>query len=516
MAFIEIPEHRRARYLRNCRALALLSAITGGLYLKWLLFDARPDNHVLFYMLIGAEIFNLIQAAGFWFTISRQRWPRLRDLDFRHTRETVDIFITVCGEPLTVVGPTIAAALRIRHPRARVWVLDDGKSLDLKELAAILGAGYLTRDDRKGAKAGNINAALRRTDGDFVVILDADHVPEPQFLERTLAAFTASDIAFVQTPQVYENRFENRVASGAHFQQALFYGPILRGKNSSDAVFSCGTNVVFRRSALDAIGGMPEDSITEDLRAALLLLDRGYTSVYLPEVLAKGLGPNDVSGFFKQQFRWARGGLEILLKKHPFSFHRRLSTNIQYSLGFVYWFTGWAYLVYLVLPFAYLVLGQRPVEVPNQYPVYFLPYLAATLVTLAYASDFRITFSALWFTLAAFPVHIAAFFSALFGRDARFVVTSKEEGKRDLRPVIAHVGVMLMLAAAAVYGFFLEGFSPSYTNNLAFAVGHILILQGFVRYAWRARTLPDEVPEIDRIERSGGTVDMREAADEIA
>jgi len=479
-----MTRHRRV-YQRACQLLVLLSMVFAGFYLKWLLVDSRPDNRVLFGLLLAAELFNVGQAAGFWYTIFRQDWTEPATRDFDLTTETVDIFITVCGEPADLVERTIMGAVGVRHPRKTVWVLDDGHSTEIEMIATMRGAKYLWRADRTGAKAGNINAALARTKGDFVVILDADHVPKPEFLERTMGAFSRSTVGFVQTPQSYGNRETNRVAAGAHEQLGIFYGPIMRGRNHRGAVFSCGTNVIFRRAAFRAVHGMPEDSITEDLRISLMLVKEGFTSVYVPEVLAEGVGPSDVSSFFSQQSRWARGGLEILFKRRPFSARMRLGARVEYALSFMYWFTGWAYAIYLVLPVAFLVFGERPVQVPNQYPVYFLPYLIVTLTTMAYALEFEITFRSIWFTLASFPTFVGAFFSAIFGRRARFVVTSKTGGGRSLRPVWMHIVVIGILVFAIAYGIVTRGFTPSVTNNVAFALGHILVLQGFVRYARR-------------------------------
>lgn len=492
---IYIPRERRRGYLRTCRILAGLSALSALVYMKWLYFDSRPDNMVLFGLLMAAETFNIVQAAGFWYTISMQKWVEPAVADFSATGETVDIFITVCGEPEEIVEKTLLGAIAIRHPRKRVWILDDGRSHAIEVLATSNGAGYLTRATNRGAKAGNINDALKRTAAEYFVIFDADHVPTPDFLERTMGAFSDDTVAFVQTPQSYVNRSVNRVAWGAHEQQRLFYGPIMRGRSSANAAFSCGTNMIFRREALMAVGGMPEDSITEDLRVSLMLLEKGYRSEYVPIILAQGLGPLDVSGFFSQQLRWARGGLEILFKRRPFHKGMAGSTRVQFGLSFLYWFTGMAYFIYLILPVAFLMFGQRPVQAPNEYPLYFLPYIVITLFTMSYAADFDLTFRGIWFTLAAFPVHMAAFFSAIFGGNAKFVVTSKTAGRRSLRPVAVHVTAIALLVASIVVGLIRFGVNPSVMNNVAFALGHILILQGFVRYAIRPEVPADEVVE---------------------
>ena len=483
------PAEKHAVYLRNCRLLVVACAISGAYYLWWLVVDARPANLILFGILISAELFNVIQAAGFWYTISTQRWTVPPDADFSATGERVDAFITVYGEPRDVVENTVRAVAAIRHPRLTVWVLDDGPDPEIARIAERHGAAYLTRPDRRGAKAGNVNHALGLSAGDFVIIFDADHAPVPEFLERTMACFAEESVAFVQTPQSYRNRFENRVAAGAHEQQALFYGPILRGKDSASAVFSCGTNVIFRRTALEHVGGIPEDSITEDLRVSLVLKRQRWTSVYVSEVLATGLGPVDVAGYFSQQKRWARGGLDILMHHRPFFPGMGGATSVQYGLSFLYWFTGLAYAGYVVLPLAFLFFGLRPVQVPNEYPSHFLPYVFITLFTMVYASEFTLTFRGVWFTLAAFPVHIAALFQAVFGRAARFVVTSKVARARSLRPVWLHLVTLTALGVAIPYGLVIDGFTPSVVNNVAFALGHILIVSGFVRLALRPETI---------------------------
>lgn len=482
---IEIPLARRRAYLRICRILAVVSTVLAALYLKWLLFDARPENVYLYWLLVAAEAFNIAQAAGFWYTISVQRWSEPPAPDLARTSETVDVFVTVLGEPADIVERTVGAAAAMRHPRMTLNVLDDGHSDEIREIAARYGAGYITRTELKGAKAGNLNHALALTHGTFFAVFDADQVPHPDFLEATLGAFEDAKLAFVQTPQVYRNRDSNRVAEGAHDQQGLFYGPIMRGKDGAGAVFSCGTNVVYRRAAIEAIGGIPEDSITEDLRASLLLAKRGFTSLYVPKVLAEGLGPLDVQSYFSQQLRWGRGGLEILFKRRPYSFKLRFGQALQYSLGFMYWFTGWAYLAYLVLPTAYLLAGLRPVQVPNDYPVHFLPYALAALATIIYASDFHVRFDALWFTLASFPVHVRALFSTFFGRRAAFVVTPKRQGGVTLRPVRVLLLATAVLAGAAGYGLVRFGLVPSAVNNAAWVLAHIVILLGFVRLALR-------------------------------
>lgn len=109
----------------------------------------------------------------------------------------VDVYVTTYGEDLDTIDRTVSAAVAM-HGAHTTYVLDDGKSDDVRALAARLGAEYVVREGNAGAKAGNINHALSVTSGDFFVILDADFVPAPDFLYQTVPFFAEAQVAFVQ------------------------------------------------------------------------------------------------------------------------------------------------------------------------------------------------------------------------------------------------------------------------------------------------------------------------------
>ena len=286
--------------------MALICAGLAVWYLSWLLGGAHVGTPALFGLLIAAETFNLIQAVGFWWTCSHQR---MRPGRAPTGSEAVDVLIPVYDEPVDIVEPTVAAASALPGADVRVWLLDDGKSPEMKSLAERYRVGYITRADNAGAKAGNLNHAMGLTDAPYVAILDCDHVPRPGFLDRTLGHLEDFGVAFVQTPQYYANGDTGPIASAAAAQQNLFFGPIARGKDGLDAIFCCGTNVVFRRTALEEVGGFSEDSVTEDFELSVRLHEAGWKSVYVSEVLACGLGPEDMASYVSQQQRWARGCL---------------------------------------------------------------------------------------------------------------------------------------------------------------------------------------------------------------
>ena len=112
----------------------------------------------------------------------------------------------------------------------------------------------------------------------------------------------------MQTGQYYYN-LDNPVARWANHQQGLFYRVCVR-KSTQNAAFICGTNVMLRARALD-VGGLPQNSVTEDFEASIRLHPR-WRGVFLSEELAHGLGPLDLSSYFGQQRRWAIGTLGVL------------------------------------------------------------------------------------------------------------------------------------------------------------------------------------------------------------
>ncbi|OUE28269.1 glycosyltransferase family 2 protein [Clavibacter michiganensis] len=236
------------------RLLAVITAILGLNYIVWrLLFSVNPEALWIAIPLVLAETYSLIDSLLFGLTM----W-RARDRPKPPAPQpglTVDVFIATYNEPLDLVMETARAAQRITYPH-KTWVLDDGNRTELRDLAEAEGIGWITRSaDWSGrarhAKAGNLNNALLTTEGEFMLILDADQVPEPEILDRTLGYFDDRRMALVQTPQVFVNVPD---ADPLGSQAPLFYGPIQQGKDGWNAAFFCGSNAILRREALMLLG----------------------------------------------------------------------------------------------------------------------------------------------------------------------------------------------------------------------------------------------------------------------
>ena len=474
---------------RRCRLLMLVGVPAAIWYFGWLLQPDRVGTAVLFGILIAAELFNAMQAFGFWWTIFHEK---VREKRAPTVPVAVDVFIPVYKEPVDIVDLTVAAAVGIRGAEVRVHILDDGNDDDMRDLAKRYGVGYIRRAEHKGAKAGNINHALTKTNAPFIAVFDSDHVADPSFLEATLGWMEEPDIAFVQTPQYYANTEHNRIAAASWSQQALFFGAICRGKDGMGAVFCCGTNVLFRRDAFESVGGFPTNSLTEDFELSIHLHEKGWKSAYIPDVLSRGLGPEDTAAYVSQQQRWARGCLSGL----PRAMRAKLPLKLkgQYMLSGLYFLSGWTVLIYMSFPVVRLLGGGQPIghiDAPT-FLLHFVPYYAVALTMAAIAGAGSYSFSAFALAAANFWIHILSTIYTVLRKSGSFVVTPKKgaEARQPgaVMPALVVIGVLL---ASCVYGL-VRNPDAATINNVSFAAVHISIL---LTGCWAALQKPKAAAE---------------------
>ncbi|MET0843097.1 MAG: glycosyltransferase, partial [Mycetocola sp.] len=275
------------------RLIVVLTAILGVNYIAWRwLFSLNWDAWWIAIPLIIAETYSLIDVLLFGMTMWHARTRPAPPPPAASA--TADVLITTYDEPIDLVMTTAMAAKAIRFPH-KTWILDDGARAEMREAAESAGIGYITRGDEwdglpRHAKAGNVNNALSMTDGEFILILDADQIPRPEILDNTLGYFTDDKVALVQTPQVFSN-----VATGDPLgsQAPLFYGPIQQGKDGWNAAFFCGSNAVLRREALMMLGVVGyvkelDQSVSSSLRLAFRVVRkaRSHPSAAVPAVRA--------------------------------------------------------------------------------------------------------------------------------------------------------------------------------------------------------------------------------------
>lgn len=272
----------------------------------------------------------------------------------------VAIFTTSSpGEPPEMFERTLTACARVAYPHT-TYLLDDTRDARYREAAERHGAVWLELVGLPGAKAGKINRALELTDEEFILVLDPDHVPFPEFLDRVLGHFSDPRVGFVQVAQAYYNQDRSFTAAAAAEQTYAFYGPGLMGLHGHGASVAIGANCTFRRSALASIGGHGV-GLAEDLITAIRLHAGGWRSIYVPEVVSRGLVPEDLGSYYKQQLKWSRGVYEVLFTEIPqLWFRLTWRQRLAYLTIGTYYLCGVSTAVYLVFPYLYLWTGVQP------------------------------------------------------------------------------------------------------------------------------------------------------------
>jgi cellulose synthase (UDP-forming) len=222
---------------RLLRGVALVALLWGLGYLTWRVgWSGEGASPVLFAMLLVTELYGLYALAILtWFSWTRPAAVRPAATPGR----AVDVYVCTYDEPAEVVMATLAGCRALTYPHT-TWLLDDGRRPEMEAMAKLAGARYLTRPDNSHAKAGNLNAALPRTGGDLVLVLDADHVPMPDALDALVGYFDDERMAVVQTPHDFFNHDSAQHYSVGRHEQSLFYRVVCPGKDRHGAAYWCG------------------------------------------------------------------------------------------------------------------------------------------------------------------------------------------------------------------------------------------------------------------------------------
>ncbi|MBK8091706.1 MAG: glycosyltransferase, partial [Verrucomicrobiaceae bacterium] len=152
---------------------------------------------------------------------------------------------------------TVMGAVSIDYPH-ETFLLDDGKRPEIAEIAKKYGVHYLTRADNSGAKAGNLNNALRHSKADFVATFDADHIPRRDALDTLAGHMKDPLVGMAQAPQTFYNEdsflfLDRVVGAGRWHEQAYFFDVLQPSRDCFDGITGVGTGVIYRRSTLDEI-----------------------------------------------------------------------------------------------------------------------------------------------------------------------------------------------------------------------------------------------------------------------
>ncbi|MGM3173791.1 UDP-forming cellulose synthase catalytic subunit [Dickeya lacustris] len=452
--------------------LVVMAALTSTRYIYWRATETLHFNSeieaILGIGLFVAELYVwVILMLGFLQTtwpLERTIEPMPQDTDLW---PTVDVYVPTYNESLDVVRDTVLAAQCIDYPRdkMKVYLLDDGKRSEFAVFAAQAGVGYITRDNNAHAKAGNLNHALKLTQGELICVFDCDHVAKRIFLQATIAPFLSDPkLALLQTPHYFysPDPFERNLRAARQIpnEGALFYGPVQQGNDLWDAAFFCGSCAVIRRSALDDIGGFAVETVTEDAHTAMKMQRKGWKSAFLAIPLAAGLATERLVLHVIQRTRWARGMAQIFRVDNPLLGRGlTLPQRLCYLNAMLHFQFGLPRVAFLTAPLAYLLFNLNIIHSSAlMIFAYALPHLAISMyVNSRMNGRFRYSFwGEIYETVMAFHLVIPTIVTLISPKHGKFNVTDKggllDEGFFDFRIVRPHIIAALLLGAGVVAG----------------------------------------------------------------
>ncbi len=374
---------------------------------------------------------------------------------------TVDVLTTAMpGEPYEMFVETLSAIQRIKHPHTS-YLLDGGNDTNLKELCKKLNVIHVDCSGVKGAKAGKINYCLHNmAKSDFVLILDPDHIPEPDFIDKTLPQMEDCEVGFVQVVQAYHNERENNIAHGAAEQTYGFYGPLMLGLNGLNMAIAIGANCFFRRKALDSIGGHAVH-LAEDACTSMRLHASGWKSRFVPYRASYGLVPADLQTFFNQQLKWACGMFDLFAREYPTRF-RKLSTTqkIYYFFAGTFYLSGLSGLISVTAPIIFLFMQIYAVEMPvGGFFLHVAPYIVMSLsislfIQRWYTSDSEKGFPwrAMLLEKGTWHIYALSLLYFLIGKKVPYLPTPKSgTGKTSAMLLLPHMIIIFFSMLAIIY-----------------------------------------------------------------
>jgi len=435
------------------RLLSLFAIGVMVYYLWWRATQTlNPEAIVFSWVLWAAEAFGVLNFILFsWMT-----WNIAPTRPYRPPKPglTVDVFIPTYNEDLEILEATLSGCRLLSYPHT-TYVLDDGRRPEVRALAQHMGCEYLTRPNNNHAKAGNINHALAQTKGEFIVVLDADMIPKPHFLERTLGYFEDEKLAFVQLPQEFYNAdsIQHDQKSPVWHEQSLFFRVIQPGKNYSNSAFWCGSPSVLRRKALEEVGGVATETITEDIHTSVRLHSHGWSSYFVREPLAFGIAPQTVQAYLLQRLRWAQGTMQLYRSKESPLWIRGLSLRqrLSYFASFLAYVESLQKLAFILIPIWIMLFNVLPMQVEMEtFLLHWTPYFALNVIANQVSGHgvFRY-FKSEVYSFLRMIVFLQSYLVLIFRKPLKFKVTPKSVDSsvvaRERRAVRIHLAIIALI-----------------------------------------------------------------------
>ena len=358
------------------KSIFLITIITSFIYIIYRVFFSIPNDNFL-NSLVGIivlliEIVDFIFFIVYVFNILMKdsviyRKPKLLKKDY----PDLDVFIATINEDSDLIEGTIKACKEMKYPsksKIHIYLCDDGRRKEMKDLCKKMKIKYLSREDNKDAKAGNYNNALNNTNSPYVAVFDADMRPSRDFLMKCVPyLFLDEKIGFVQLPQSFSNpdifQQKFKLKNYIPLEQNYFYHRIQISRNNNNSVIFCGTNAILSREALEDIGGFATETITEDFATGLLIEGHGFRGIALPYDEVYGKNVENTSSLLKPRSRWCRGCIQTY---NNYKIITNKGLNIKqkadYISGIYYWFFGIRNIIYLLVPLLYSFFNIKIIQ----------------------------------------------------------------------------------------------------------------------------------------------------------
>ena len=379
----------------------------------------------------------------------------------KRTEKKVAVLVPLYNENVEMVRENISAVVNTAGDIANVYVLDDstnGTSEMIKKICEGYNIAYVHRTNRRGYKAGALNDVIKTLREEFIAVIDIDQMPDPNFIKGVIPILESADnIAYVQLPQFYANTDAGVISRMASGQQFIFYEILTEGKSVLNTLFSCGTNLVYRKKALEDVGYFDETNITEDIATSIKMLEKGYKGIYYNKKLVYGRAPTTFEGYVNQQYRWAFGSLGLMksiMKNIVASKKFSRMARFDWFVTSTWFLFGWFYLVFLIAPIL-ATIGIKVLSIsPFLYLVAWLPYsvliLSVFFIThIEKGAPISTIFYNMSVNVVLFTLSISVTLSLLMGKKKGFV-TARTGGTLPWYKFTPQFIIMFFLAFSAV------------------------------------------------------------------
>lgn len=490
--------------------LVVAGVISIALFFNWWFRPGHMASIPLFVLLSLIMWYGIVRIIVVWINYLGIKKPERIEPE---KELKVAIFTTSSlGEPLSMFDKTLEACANITYPHT-TYLLDDTQDPLFKAMAEKHGAIWLELVGLPGAKAGKINKAMQMVDEDFILILDPDHIPFPNFLNEVLGYFKDEKVGFVQVSQAYYNQYRSFTARGAAEQTYAFYGPIMMGMYGFGTSVAIGANCTFRKKALESIDGHGI-GLAEDLITAIRLHAAGWKSVFRPVVVSRGLVPEDFGSFCKQQLKWSRGVFEVLFSEWPRLFKKLTGwQRLSYFTISTYYLVGVNTFLFIAIPFLYFWAGWLPANMDfGEFLINGFPVVAIAILIYLYVQRWMshpptergLHWRGMILKFATWPVFFLGAMLAVVNAEIPYIPTAKKAVKGlspFTRPLIFQVILFVLTLAYVIYDRLFvvsEGLlvltSQKVWGMFAFAFVAVIMVAGGIYAAYESRNLKPEEP----------------------